>query len=227
MFAFVDKLVPGGGRSDDLDDLSDQELMLRYADEDDVDAFEILVSRHEEPLLNYIAKRCGGRRGEAEELLQETFLRVVRSASSYEPEAKFTTWLYTIARNLCIDRSRRQADQTKLSMDEPIGDDPDDDTRVERMADDEATSASVDHDRRAFRNELAEALDALPDEQRDVFLLRECSGLTYREVAEVVDAPVPTVKSRMRYALETLQRHLEEYRDHSFDREERQQVQAE
>ncbi len=227
MFAFIDKLVPGGGGEEPLEDLSDEDLMLRYAEQDDSRAFELLVSRHEDALLNYITKRCGGRRGEAEELLQETFLRVVRSADGYEPKAKFTTWLYTIARNLCIDRSRRQSDQTELSMDEPLGDEPDADALVDRMADEDASAATVEHDRKQFRQQLAEALEALPDDQRDVFVMRECSGLKYREISDVVDAPVPTIKSRMRYALETLRRHLTDYRDHSFDHEEKQKIQAE
>lgn len=203
-----------------LEELSDQKLMLRYAEHGDVDAFEVLVSRHEKPVLNFILKRCRQRQV-AEDLLQETFERVVRSADTYEPEAKFTTWLYTIARNLCIDRARKQEGSTEVSIDQPIGDDPDDDAFVDRMADEEASSASVEHDRRTFRRKLEQALDELPEKQREVFVLREFSGLKYREVADVVDAAVPTVKSRMRYALKTLRGHLSEYRDHSFDLEER------
>jgi RNA polymerase sigma-70 factor (ECF subfamily) len=206
-----------------LAELSDQKLMLRYAEHGDVDAFEVLVSRHEKPVFNFILKRCGQRQV-AEDLLQETFERVVRSADTYEPKAKFTTWLYTIARNLCIDRARKQKGSTEVSIDKPIGDDPDDDAFVDRMADEEASSASVEHDRRSFREQLERALDELPDKQREVFVLREFSGLKYREVADVVDAAVPTVKSRMRYALETLRGHLSEYRDHSFDLEERHQL---
>lgn len=206
-----------------VEELPDQKLMLRYADHGDVDAFEVLVSRHEKPVFNFILKRCGQRQV-AEDLLQETFERVVRSADTYEPKAKFTTWLYTIARNLCIDRARKQGGSTEVSIDEPLGDDPDDEAFVDRMADEDAASASVEHDRRTFRDKLEQALDELPAKQREVFVLREFSGLKYREVADVVDAAVPTVKSRMRYALETLRGHLSEYRDHSFDLEEREQL---
>jgi len=209
-----------------LEERSDEDLMVLYADEGDTDAFEILVDRHEKPVFNFVLKRCGDRQ-EAEELLQETFLRVVRSAETYEPKAKFTTWLYTIARNLCIDRARKEKGHTEVSLDNPIGDDPDDETFVDQMADEGATSASVDHDRRRFREKLKEALDALPEKQREVFVLREFSELKYREIADVVDAAVPTVKSRMRYALKALRGHLAEYREHSFDVEERRHVEAE
>jgi len=226
LLALINKLTPEEGDEPELEDLSDETLMLRYADEGDVDAFDELVSRHEQPLLHFIAKKCR-HSGEAEELLQETFLRVVRSAPDYEPKAKFTTWVYTIARNLCIDRARKKKNHTEMSLDKPIGGEPDGDTFVDQMADREADSASVDHDRKRFRQKLADALDALPDKQREVFTLREFSGLKYREIAEVVDAAIPTVKSRMRYALETLRGHLDDYRDHSFDAEERRQLEAE
>lgn len=225
LLAVVKKIRGGDDEEQSLDELSDEDLMLRYADEGDGDAFEILVSRHEKPVFNFILKRCG-RRGEAEELLQETFLRVVRSSENYEPKAKFTTWLYTIARNLCIDLARKKKGHTEMSLDKPIGDNPDDDTFVDQMADDDASAASVDHDRKAFRRKLQDALDELPDKQREVFILREISGLKYREIAEVVDAAVPTVKSRMRYALKALRGHLADYKEHSFDVEERKHVEA-
>jgi RNA polymerase sigma-70 factor (ECF subfamily) len=222
MFLAVVKNL-GGDDEPPLEELPDQKLMLRYAEHGDVDAFEVLVSRHEKPVFHFILKRCQQRQV-AEDLLQETFERIVRSADTYEPKAKFTTWLYTIARNLCIDRARKQEGSTEVSIDQPIGNDPDDETFVDRMADEEASSASVEHDRRTFRERLEQALDELPDKQREVFVLREFSDLKYREVADIVDAAVPTVKSRMRYALETLRGHLSEYRDHSFDLEEREQL---
>jgi RNA polymerase sigma-70 factor (ECF subfamily) len=225
ILAAVKSLASGDDDEPPLAERDDETLMLQYAGDGDVEAFEELVSRHEKPVFNFILKRCGNR-GKAEELLQETFLRVVRSADSYEPKAKFTTWLYTIARNLCIDRARKQKGHTELSLDKPVGDNPDDDTYVDRMADDDANSASVDHDRRAFREKLKEALEELPDKQREVFVLREFSEMKYREIAEVVDAAVPTVKSRMRYALKALRGHLAEFRDHSFDVEERKQIEA-
>ncbi len=223
LLAVVNNLHSDDGDDPPLEELSDQKLMLRYADLGDLEAFELLVSRHEKPVFNFILKRCGNRPA-AEDLLQETFERVVRHADSYEPKAKFTTWLYTIARNLCIDRARKQSGHTELSIDEPIGDQDDGEAFVDRMADEDATSASVDHDRRRFRRELKAALAELPDEQREVFVLREFSGLKYHEVAEVVDAAVPTVKSRMRYALDALRGHLAEFREHSFDLDEREQL---
>ena len=97
-------------------------------------------------------------------------------------------------------------------------------TLGDRMADGGASAANVDYDRRAFRQKLEAALDELPDKQREVFVLREFSGLKYREIADTVGCKVPTVKSRMRYALKALRGHLADYVDHSFDKEERMEV---
>lgn len=206
-----------------LSERSDEELMELYAD-GRVDAFDLLVKRHEKPLFHFIRRSCG-RKDQAEEILQEVFLRVIKSASRYEQTAKFTTWVYTIARNLCIDKARKANTRgTEVSMDKPHEGNPDGQTLAQRMADNDADSASVQYDRAQFRKELEQALQALPEEQREVFILREFSGLKYREIADAVDCPVPTVKSRMRYALETLRGHLADYLDHSFDEEERAQI---
>ena len=205
-----------------LDQMSDEDLMLSYAD-GNVGAFEVLVSRHEKPLFHFILRSCGNR-DRAEEILQEVFLRVIKYSDNYKPTAKFTTWVYTIARNLCIDKARKRSRATEISLDQSRGSDPDGQTLGERLPDGGASAAPVEYDRIEFREKLMSALDELPDEQREVFMLREFSGLKYREIAEAVGVKVPTVKSRMRYALQTLRGHLADYIDHSFDREEREEV---
>lgn len=196
------------------DDMSDEELMLAYG-EGDVRAFEVLLRRHERPVFNYIY-RSVGRKDVAEELLQDVFLRVIRNASNYQQSAKFTTWLYTIARNICIDRARKKGGKD-LSLDQPIGED-DKGTFLDQVAD-SSSQLATDHDRNVFRQRLEDALKKLPEEQREVFVMREISDLKFREIAEILEIPVPTVKSRMRYALEALRGHLSEYADHSFDEE--------
>ncbi len=115
-------------------DESDEGLMLRYQ-KGDVRAFEILLTRHRKPVFNFIL-RYVGEPAQAEDLLQEAFLRVIKGADAYERQAKFTTWLYTIARNLCIDASRRGKHRRAASLD-----------------------ASIDHDAK----EGATLLDVIPD----------------------------------------------------------------
>ena len=202
-----------------LDELCDEELMIAYRD-GDVVAFEILVKRHERGIFNFIV-RSTGRRDLAEELLQEVFLRIVKSAPKYEQTAKFTTWAYTIARNICIDRARKAKKYSEVSLDNTMGGDDDGQTFKDALVDEDGGSATVDYDKQQFVKRLKGALAELPDEQREVFVMREFSGLKFREIAEVLEIPVPTVKSRMRYALETLRGHLQMYKGHSFDREDR------
>jgi RNA polymerase sigma-70 factor, ECF subfamily len=191
-------------------DDADESLMLRYRD-GDVRAFELLVTRHRKPLFNFILRFVRDP-AQAEDVTQETFLRLVKGADAYERQAKFTTWLYTIARNLCVDASRRAKHRKVASLDAPVGDDDGSATLLDFVPD---QGAGVD--RQAQSRELAirmrAAIESLPDEQREIFLLREVADLQFNEIAAVVGCPENTVKSRMRYALEKLREALEEYRD--------------
>lgn len=205
-----------------LDEQTDEELMLAYAG-GEIAAFEILVKRHEGPLFNFIL-RSVKRRDIAEELLQETFVRIIRSAPKYQQTAKFTTWAYTIARNICIDRARKFKNRQEYSLNHAIGGDANGATYQDSLVDESAAAGSVDIDKRMFLERLQNALDQLPEEQREVFIMREFSGLKFHEIADALDVKVPTVKSRMRYALEALRGHLAEYRDHNFDEEEQIEV---
>lgn len=196
-------------RSSPVRDDSDESLMLRYK-EGDARAFEVLVQRHRKPIFNFVLRFVRDPAA-AEDVTQDCFLRVVRSADSYVRDAKFTTWLFTIARNLCVDQSRRQKHRNMASLDAPVGEDGQA-SRIDFVA-----SGGPAQDRQAIGNELqqrmAKAIAALPDEQREIFLLREVSDLQFNEIAEVVGISENTVKSRMRYALEKLREALAEYRD--------------
>ncbi len=191
-----------------LADLPDEDLMIRYR-RGDPRAFEVLVHRHERGLFSFLVRMLHDAQV-AEDLFQETFLRVVRSADSFKRSARFKTWLYTIARNLAVDHMRRSVHRRALSLDAPVGHD-DGASFIDLVA-----SAAPGSDRRAqdreFVEALARALADLPAEQREVFLLREYEAMPFKEIAEVVDAPVNTVKSRMRYALEGLRRALVPHR---------------
>jgi len=191
-------------------DDSDESLMLRYRD-GDVRAFEVLVTRHRKPVFNFILRFVRDTAA-AEDVTQETFLRLVKGADAYERQAKFTTWLYTIARNLCVDAARRGKHRKAASLDAPLGDEDGSASLLDLVPD---GAAGVD--RQAQSRELAvrlrQAIEALPDEQREIFLLREVADLQFNEIANVIGCPENTVKSRMRYALEKLREALEEYRD--------------
>jgi RNA polymerase sigma-70 factor, ECF subfamily len=176
----------------------------------DARAFETLVRRHRASVFNFIL-RYTGQRARAEDLLQETWLKVVRSSPEYEPKARFLTWVYTIARNLCVDSARKESYRAADSLDAPAGQQQEDGPSLGELVPAESTASP---DRGAYnarvRPLLEQAIRSLPEEQREVFLLREYSGISFKEIAEVTGVFENTVKSRMRYALEGLRRKLSE-----------------
>jgi len=173
-------------------------------------AFELLLARHRRPVFNFILRFVGSRE-RAEDLLQETFLRVIRNGCSYQREAKFTTWLYTIARNQCVDLSRRMKLRQTTSLDAPApGSAAGGSTLMDAVAD-SGTAVDAHAAAAELRSRLSVALERLGDEQREVFLMREMLHLQFREIAAITGVPENTVKSRMRYALEKLRDQLEDY----------------
>lgn len=191
-------------------DEPDDALFLRFRDGDH-DAFEQLLRRHRGTVHAFIARYLSDRQL-ADDVYQEVFLRVVAHADDFRGTSRFTTWVYSIARNLCIDSARRASHRNHASLDaadrggrEPL---------VERIP-----SRTLGADRQAIGGELRvrvqAAIAALPPDQREVFLLRETEQLTFAQIGEVVGAPEATVKSRMRYALERLQGALADFEDYA------------
>lgn len=179
----------------------------------DVAAFAELVSRHEKRLWNFV-RRFVSDAATAEDVLQEVFLRVVRGAAEWHASAKFSTWLYTIARNLCTDLARRGAFRRSESLDQTPRPSRDESGphRIDRLA-----SPQGNAEQAAMNREIAtrvdQAIAELPLEQREVFLMREVMDLSFSEIAAATGSSEPTVKSRMRYALERLRKALLELQD--------------
>jgi RNA polymerase sigma-70 factor, ECF subfamily len=188
-----------------IDDQADEDLMVLYQ-RGEVRAFEILLVRHRKPLYNFILRYLGDKET-AEDLLQEAFMRVIRGAEAYKRQAKFTTWLYTIARNLCVDQTRRRKHRKHASLDAPLDAGEESGSLLDVIPSKEMSS-----DRKSVNKQLHEtmqrAIAGLSEEQREVFLMREFLDMPFKQIADVVGVPENTVKSRMRYALERLQEAL-------------------
>jgi RNA polymerase sigma-70 factor (ECF subfamily) len=194
-------------------ELTDEVLMARYQ-RGDRTAFTMLVRRHQTPLYNFALRQLRIQSA-AEDVVQEVFVRVVQNAADFKHEARFTTWLYTITRNLCIDQIRKRALRKHASLDESKqGEEGDGPTLGEQTAD---HRASVEREATGteLKVRIAKAVDLLPDDQREVFLMREIANLPFKEIAEITGVPENTVKSRMRYALERLQEALSEYEEYA------------
>lgn len=194
--------------------VADEQLMLLYQ-HGDRRAFEELVRRHQLGVFSFAFRHLGNR-ATAEEVAQEAFLRVVAAASDFKHEARFTTWLYTITRNLCTDELRRRRHRGHPSIDvaEPGASSPrplaESVSDLHPAADAERTAAAAE-----VKACLVKAVAELPDDQREVFLLREIACLPFREIAKVTSVGENTVKSRMRYALERLQSAMAAHEEHA------------
>ena len=184
---------------------TDEVLMLRYKD-GDLGAFELLIEKHQQPLFAFVYKFCNDYH-QAQDLAQEVFLRIIRNAKQYEPRAKFTTYLYTLAHNVCIDYLRRMKKRRSVSLSDPI--DAEGDLTVEDTMRDERSNPERDLNQKGFETELQKAIKELPEEQREVFLLREQMNLPFDEIARIVGCVPSTAKSRMRYALQSIREKLE------------------
>jgi len=179
---------------------SDGELMVAFQ-EGDQEAFALLYDRHARALINFFYKMCYDR-ALAEDLTQDAFVKLLRHRGKYRPEASFRTFLYTVAKNLWIDRHRSQKAAPKTVSAE---------IRVQEdgMTLGELVEAATENpaDRLADREaaELVQrALLDLPEAQRLVFVMAEAQGLRYREISRILEIPVGTVKSRMNAAVTRL-----------------------
>lgn len=179
---------------------SDEELMLAYQ-KGDVSGFRLLLERHEAPIFRFCLRSMGNR-DNATDATQEIFLRVVKNVDRWEKKAKFTTWLYTIARNYCIDQQRKGRKRKEYSLNKKI--DADGSAEHQDMLKDTKPDAERVIKGRKIREVVDNTVDSLPQDQRDVFRLRQYGGLSFKEIAAAVDAGENTVKSRMRYALNAL-----------------------
>lgn len=173
---------------------SDEDLMLLYRN-GNMAAFETLYRRHKDPLWRYLLRGAEDREACAE-MVQDIWSSVVRSRLSWEPRARFTTWLYTLAHNRLVDYYRLRTLATA-----PL-DDAEDVAAPERDGPDAAARNTQ------LRQRLLDGLAQLPHEQREAFLLKEEGGLSLEEIGEVTGVGRETVKSRLRYALVKLRQEL-------------------
>ncbi len=180
---------------------TDEALMLRYA-AGEAAAFERLYARHKGPVYRYLLRQCT-ERAVADELFQEVWIRLIQARGRYEVKARFTTWVYTIAHHRIVDHYRRQA---RANLANTTADDP-----LERVPAPSHEQPDRDVQRQQFVERLRSLLDALPAEQREVFLLREEAGLDLAAIAEVTGAGLEATRSRLRYAVSKLRAGLKDW----------------
>jgi RNA polymerase sigma-70 factor, ECF subfamily len=183
---------------------SDLELMLRVT-HGDVESFEVLLNRHRVPLLSYFVRMVRDQ-ALAEDLTQEAFLRVYQARERYQPEARFTTWLYRIATNLALNAIRDRRGEP-LTFTVPESDDGQT-AALERVADGRPTveQQMLESDR---ERTIREAVESLPERQRAAVILHKYQEVDYRQIAEVLKVSESAVKSLLFRAYESLRIRLE------------------
>ena len=184
-------------RMNDVAEVSDESLMLAYA-AGDAAAFERLYHRHRGKLYRFLARQLHGNGALADELFQDVWQRVIAARKGWKPDAAFSTWLYRIAHNRLADhwRALQHRPPAPEDGDERAARVPDPDTPERQLTEFEE------------RRRLRLALDALPEEQREVVLLRLEQDLSLEEIGEITGVGRETVKSRLRYAMDKLRQRL-------------------
>src|SRR6266496_2764059 len=180
---------------------SDEELVTRWIG-GDADSFNQLVLRWERPIYA-LAYRQLRREEDARDVCQETFLRAYRALPGFKGQAKFSSWLYRIALNLCRDWIRRQRRAPVSQMPEDV--DP------SELAADSAPAESIEDlvARRELSSIVEQAMTELSEEQRTAIILKEYHGMTFQEIADLQGCPLSTVKTRLYQGLSVLRRHLQ------------------
>lgn len=178
-------------------------LMLRVK-EGDNKAFELLVELHQSAVIGTVAKMLGGAY-EAEDIAQQVFIRIWKSAKRYQPQAKFTTWMFTITRNLVFNETRRRKRKPTVSIDER------EEESHQQVEDVHSTTPDQDVLHSELERAVDDAIQALPEKQRLAVVLRRYEEMPYDEIGRVLSMSVPAVKSLLFRARTQLKESLEKY----------------
>ncbi|MEM7007875.1 MAG: sigma-70 family RNA polymerase sigma factor [Thermodesulfobacteriota bacterium] len=184
-------------------EISDEQAMRKFQN-GNAGSFDVLLNRHSAGVLRFIMKMTGNNKIQAEDLLQEIFIKVIERKNSYDPNQKFTTWLYSIARNHCIDHLRTESHRRHRSLDAPLSTEQQTGAVVLELM----RSSERGQDDKLYDKEIGQlldsGLDSLKEEFKEVFVLKEIQGLSLNEISDITQAPLGTVKSRLRYAYQNL-----------------------
>jgi len=185
----------------------DADLMLRVK-KGDATAFEELVDKYKQPVLNMVYRTLRDS-ADAEDIAQNVFVQVFKSADRYRVEAKFSTWLFTIARNLCLNEIRRRSRHPAESLD--AAQEPDDEGSSRQFEDRRNTSAPDLLLRDELTHKVEDALASLPENQRTAILLFKEKDMSYEEISKILDCSLSATKSLIHRGRETLKEKLKPY----------------
>ncbi len=196
-------------QADEAPDAAAQDLLwMARIKQGDTEALRLLIEAHQHRVIGSVAKMLGDD-SDAEDIAQQVFIRVWRSAARYEPTAKFTTWLFKITRNLVFNELRRRKRHPTRSLDATV-DDNDRPLQIPDPGTKPADTALLDDE---MQTAIQKAIDELPEIQRMAIVLRRYDDIPYEDIGEILGLSVPAVKSVLFRARTALREKLKKYLD--------------
>lgn len=189
--------------------MSAEDLLIKRAQSGDIAAFEALIEAYEQKVF-HIAYRMAGNLDDAADMAQEILLKIFRNVGKFKGESKFSTWVYRVATNTCLDELKKAKRKATYSLDEEF------ETGEGQLGVEVADTAPTPEQRvegQEIRDAITEAISRLSEEHRQIIILRDINGLTYEEVADILDCSLGTVKSRISRAREQLRKILSQDRE--------------
>ncbi|HEX3030181.1 MAG TPA: sigma-70 family RNA polymerase sigma factor [Clostridia bacterium] len=177
-----------------------EKALLKKAKDGDVEAFESLVERYQKKVYN-IALRITGNSEDAAEIAQEALIRVFRSLKNFKEESSFSTWIFRITTNLCLDEIRKRKNKQVVYINDEI---KLDDGEVKIQIEDKSPGPEEKAQTNEVRRIVNDAIQSLSEEHRTIIVLRDIEGFSYEEIARIVKCPEGTVKSRINRARQSL-----------------------
>ena len=180
---------------------SDEQLMISLVEENDLNAFEKLLNRYEKPLLIYIIRLIADYH-RAQDLCQETFHLIFKNRASFDSRLRFSTWAYRIATNLCLNELKSKSHELEVFLE---------DTKLGNRSSPLSNPNTISHispEEKLIKKDLEEKIKSLvqvlPEKLRSIFVLSEYQGFTNREIANILEIPIGTVKSRLHQSFKQL-----------------------
>ena len=191
-----------------MTDRREKELIAK-AKQGDMQAFEELILKHEKIVYN-VALRMMNHSEDAKDISQEVFLKAYRNIKNFDERSMFSTWLYRITTNTCIDEMRKRKGKQNYSLEEEL---ENEDGSMQRQIADEGDTPEESLMRGEEKGEILQALDTLSEEHRAAIILRDVKGLSYEEISEIIELPMGTVKSRISRARNQLKNEILKIRE--------------
>lgn len=179
---------------------NNEQLLIERSKNGDVSAFEMLIEAYQKKVFN-LAYRIIGNYDDANDIAQEAFIRIFRSISGFRGQSSFSTWIYRITTNVCLDEIRKRKNKSVQYLDDDI---QTDDGEMQRQIISDDPLPEEIAERKELRAVINDSLGELKEEYRIIITLRDIQGMSYEEIAKVLDCPTGTVKSRINRARQAL-----------------------